>query len=121
MSVFKSRLSLMGMLCLTAVVGFAGGMVSARGAFPSVERAVNDYGTLSSDLSAAIDEANKKKQAASQENLLKLKSHIHDMEAEFERMKESQEHMNDIWKDLEKLFGPNGNNNTSAAPERKRP
>jgi len=36
-------------------------------------------------------------------------------------MKESQEHMNDIWKDLEKLFGSNGNNNTSAAPERKRP
>jgi len=60
MSVFKSRLSLIAVLCLTAVAGFTGGMVSARGAFPSVERAVNDYGTLSSDLSAAIDEANKK-------------------------------------------------------------
>src|SRR5205823_13890144 len=90
MSVFKSRLSLIAVLCLTAVVGFAGGMVSARGAFPSVERAVNDYGTLSSDLSAAIDEANKKKQAASQENLLKLKSHIHDMEAELERMRSEE-------------------------------
>ena len=109
------------MLCLTAVVGFAGGIVGARGAFPSIERAVNDYGTLSSDLSAAIDEANKKKETASEDNLLKLKSRIHDMEAELERMKESQKHMNDIWNDLENLFGSNGNNNTSAAPERKRP
>src|SRR2546423_2641971 len=121
MSIFKSRLSLIPVLCLTAVVGFAGGMVSTRGTFPAVERAVNDYGTLSSDLTAAIDEANKKKETASQENLLKLKSRIHDIEAELDRIKESQKQMNDIWKDLENLFGSNGNNNTSAAPERKRP
>jgi hypothetical protein len=118
---FTSRSALITVLCLSAVLGFAGGIVCARAAFPSLERAINDYHTLSSDLRAAIDEVEKKKASATQEQLLKLRSRNRELQAELERMTESQQHVDDIWKDLEGLYGTSDPRDMSPPPSRKRP
>lgn len=118
---FTSRSSLTTVLCFGAVLGFAGGIVCARGAFPSLERAMNDYGTLSSDLRAAIDEVKKKEGSETQKDLVKKQQLMRDLEAEFERITESQKHTQDILRDLETLYGSNDGKDTSPPPTRKRP
>jgi len=105
MPIIKSRFSLVVLLCLIAAIGFGAGIVCARGAIPSMERVLRDYEGLVSDFNVAIDEVNNKKLKLSKEKRKEVDHELQKMQEQAEKEKEARDQANNIFKNLENIFG----------------
>jgi hypothetical protein len=101
-------------------VAFRAGVVYASGGFPSLNRALNDYSVLITDLNQAIVEVNRKKDV-DKSHSKELNDTYEEMVAQLQKIKEQQKEAEAWKKFLDQMFGSSDSNDSPPAPVRRRP
>ncbi len=120
MSSTKVWLTIGLVIVIVAAVGFEAGVVQGRGAFPALDRAVGDYGTLITDLREATEQVEKKNDTVIPEDKRKeLEKKISELQQQIEDLQAKLKETDRLKEFLDGFFGSSGNDNSPTRGQRR--